>query len=160
MTGGADNGAVGPGGTTEKDVTLSVARKLRALIQNSLGFQVFLTRERDQELSLDERTAIANNYKADLFVSIHANSSRARAAVGSEVYFLSYQASDDESRRVALVEGAAVAPNSGPSSGSAEMPSTGGRAVSATSISQIRRRLACRWFSQLVSSQTLRVCSH
>jgi N-acetylmuramoyl-L-alanine amidase len=116
--GGADNGAVGPGGTTEKDVTLSVARKLRALIQNSLGFQVFLTRERDQELSLDERTAIANNYKADLFVSIHANSSRARAAVGSEVYFLSYQASDDESRRVALVEGAAVVPNSGPSSGS------------------------------------------
>jgi N-acetylmuramoyl-L-alanine amidase len=112
--GGADNGAVGSGGTTEKDFTLAVARKLRALIQNSLGYQVFLTRERDQDVSLDDRTAIANNYKADLFLSIHANSSRARAAAGSEVYFLSYQASDDESRRVAMVEGAAVLPSALP----------------------------------------------
>jgi len=116
--GGPDNGAVGPGGTTEKDVTLAVARKLRAIIQNTLGYQVFLTRDRDQELSLDERTAVANNYKADLFFSIHANSSRAKAAVGSEVYFLSYQASDDESRRVAMVEGAAVMPSAPPGTGS------------------------------------------
>jgi len=75
---------------------------------NDLGYQVFLTRDRDQELGLDERAAIANNYKASLFVSIHANASRARRANGSEVYFLSYQASDDESRRVALAEGAAL----------------------------------------------------
>ena len=116
--GGPDNGAVGSGGTTEKDVTLGVARKLRAIMQNSLGFQVFLTRDRDQELSLDERTAVANNYKADLFFSIHANASRARGAGGSEVYFLSYQASDDESRRVAMVEGAAVVPSAPPGTGS------------------------------------------
>ncbi len=72
--------------------------------------QAFLTRERDQELSLDERTAIANNFKADLFVSIHVNASRNQVASGSEVYFLSYQASDDESRRVAQLEGAHAVP--------------------------------------------------
>jgi len=115
--GGVDLGAVGPTGLQEKDVALSVSRKLRAMVQNNLGFQVFLTRDRDQDISLDERAAIANNYKADLFVSIHANAYRAKNAVGSEVYFLSYQASDDESRRVALTEGAA-APRDAPASGS------------------------------------------
>lgn len=104
--GGADQGAKGPGGLLEKDVALGLARKLRAAIVNNLGLQVFLTREGDVDLSLDQRTAIANNYKADLFISIHANSSRAQGAHGSEVYFLSYQASDDESRRVAQAEGA------------------------------------------------------
>jgi len=106
--GGEEVGAVGPGGTQEKDVTLAIARKLRAAIQNSLGYQAFLTRERDEPLGLDDRTAVANNYKADLFVSIHCNASRAHGARGSEVYFLSYQASDDESRRLAQAEGAAV----------------------------------------------------
>jgi len=104
--GGSKVGAEGPGGTLEKDVTLSIARKLRASIVNGLGYQVFLTRDRDMDLELDDRAPIANNYKADLFVSIHANSYRGRSAEGSEVYFLSYQASDDESRRVALEEGA------------------------------------------------------
>jgi N-acetylmuramoyl-L-alanine amidase len=105
--GGADHGAKGPGGALEKDVTLAIARKLRAIAANSLGFQVFLTRDGDQEPALDERAAIANNYKADLFVSIHANASRAAKASGSEVYFLAYQASDDASRLVALAEGEA-----------------------------------------------------
>ena len=108
--GGVDLGAQGPAGLLEKDVALSVARKLRVTLANSLGLQVFLTRDKDDDVSLDERTAIANNYKADLFVSIHANASRARAANGSEVYFLSYQASDEESRRVAQSEGVAAAP--------------------------------------------------
>jgi N-acetylmuramoyl-L-alanine amidase len=108
--GGAEVGAQGASGTLEKDVTLAIARKLRAALVNTLGLQVFLTRDRDDDVSLDERTAIANNYKADLFVSIHANASRARAANGSEVYFLSYQASDEESRRVAQSEGAAPIP--------------------------------------------------
>ena len=106
--GGDEVGAKGPGGTLEKDVTMSIARKLRAALVNSLGLQVFLTRDRDQEVGLDERTAIANNYKADLFVSIHANASRSGATRGSEVYFLSYQATDDESRRVAAAEGEIV----------------------------------------------------
>ena len=105
--GGENPGARGAGGTLEKDVALSIARKLKAELVNARGLEVFLTRDRDLDVGLDERTAIANNYKADLFVSIHANASGARGAKGSEVYFLSYQASDDESRWVAQSEGAA-----------------------------------------------------
>ena len=105
--GGEEVGAKGPSGTLEKDVTLAIARKLRAQVVNQLGLQVFLTRDRDEDVGLDERTAIANNYKADLFVSIHANASRAQGAKGSEVYFLSYQSSDDEGRRIAQLEGEA-----------------------------------------------------
>jgi len=106
--GGDDIGAKGPGGTLEKDVTLAIARKVRSAVANTLGVQAFLTRDKDQEIALDERAAFANNYKSDLFISIHANASRAQGARGSEVYFLSYQASDDESRRVAAQEGGAV----------------------------------------------------
>jgi N-acetylmuramoyl-L-alanine amidase len=104
--GGEEVGAKGASGSLEKDVSLAIARKLRAEIVNG-GLSAFLTRDRDALVSLDERAAVANNYKADLFVSIHANASRARGARGSEVYFLSYQASDDESRRIAQAEGAA-----------------------------------------------------
>lgn len=118
--GGTDTGAKGASGALEKDVTLLMARKLRAQLINNLGLQVFLTRDGDQELGLDERTAIANNYKADLFVSIHANASRSHGAKGSEVYFLSYQASDDEIRRLALAEGAL--PDVAGSGGSAPPP--------------------------------------
>ena len=107
--GGAEVGAKGPGGTLEKDVTLAIGRKLRSALANGLGLQAFLTRDKDQELALDDRTAFANNYKADLFVSIHANASAARGAHGSEVYFLSYQASDEEARRLASSEGGEIA---------------------------------------------------
>jgi len=106
--GGAEVGAQGPGGTLEKDVTLALARRLRAGLTNTLGLQAFLTRDKDQEMPLDERAAYANNYKADLFISIHANASRSEGARGSEVYFLSYQATDDESRRLAALEGGEV----------------------------------------------------
>jgi N-acetylmuramoyl-L-alanine amidase len=106
--GGEEVGAKGPGGSLEKDVTLAIARKLRAALTNSLGHQVFLTRDKDEDVPLDERAAIANNYKADVFLSVHANASRAKAVSGSEVYFLAYQASDDESRRVALAEGGEI----------------------------------------------------
>ncbi len=105
--GGENPGARGPGGSLEKDIALQVARRLRAELVNARGLQVFLTRDKDVDVELDDRTAIANNYKADLFVSIHANASRAPGAKGSEVYFLSYQASDDDSRRIAQLEGAA-----------------------------------------------------
>jgi N-acetylmuramoyl-L-alanine amidase len=103
--GGDDVGARGPGGALEKEVTLAIARRLRAELTSALGVQVFLTRERDLEIDLDERTAIANNYKADLFISIHANASRVQGVSGSEVYFLSYRASDEEARRMAQIEG-------------------------------------------------------
>jgi N-acetylmuramoyl-L-alanine amidase len=103
--GGEETGAKGLAGTLEKDVALQIARRLKGLLVNNLGLQVFLTRERDEYLDLDARTAVANNYKADIFISIHANASRARSAAGTEVYFLSYQASDEESRRLAQSEG-------------------------------------------------------
>jgi N-acetylmuramoyl-L-alanine amidase len=104
--GGEEVGALGPGGAMEKDITLGIARKLRSGLVNGLGVQAFLTRDRDVEVPLDERAAFANNYKADLFISIHANASRSHGAKGSEVYFLSYQSTDEESRRLAVSEGA------------------------------------------------------
>jgi N-acetylmuramoyl-L-alanine amidase len=104
--GGAENGATGPSGLMEKDVTLSIARRLRKLLENRLGVQVVFTRNDDRNIPLDERTEIANNNKSDLFISIHANASPRQNARGSSVYFLSYQASDEESRRVAAVENA------------------------------------------------------
>jgi N-acetylmuramoyl-L-alanine amidase len=116
--GGEEVGAKGPSGALEKDVTLAIARKLRSALANSLGLQAFLTRDRDEEIALDERAAVANNYKADLFVSIHANASRSLGAKGSEVYFLTYQATDDESRRMAALEGGAFTPGTpAPASG-------------------------------------------
>jgi N-acetylmuramoyl-L-alanine amidase len=108
--GGTDVGASGPSGTFEKDITLNIARKVRANVANGLGLQAYLTRDRDQEVALEDRPAFANNYKADLFVSIHANAFRSEGARGSEVYFLSYQASDDESQRLATNEGGGIAP--------------------------------------------------
>ena len=119
--GGAEVGAQGPGGTLEKDVTLAIGRKVRSALANNLGLQAFLTRDKDQEVALDDRTAFANNYKADLFVSIHANASAARGARGSEVYFLSYQASDEESRRLAQSEGGAIAPGTAAFGGTSDL---------------------------------------
>jgi N-acetylmuramoyl-L-alanine amidase len=116
--GGEEVGAKGPGGTLEKDVTLAIARKLRSALTNSLGVQAFLTRDRDAEVPLDDRSAFANNYKADLFISVHANASRSHGAKGSEVYFLSYQATDEESRRLALAEGGDIGAGAGVAAGS------------------------------------------
>jgi N-acetylmuramoyl-L-alanine amidase len=116
--GGEEVGAKGPGGTFEKDVTLAIARKLRGALANSLGVQTFLTRDRDAEVPLDDRSAFANNYKADLFISVHANASRSHGAKGSEVYFLSYQATDEESRRLAQAEGGDISAGAGVAEGS------------------------------------------
>lgn len=104
--GGEDTGARGPGGRLEKDVTLALARRIRAAAVDALAIQVYLTRDADIEVPLDERAAIANNFNADIFLSIHANGSRVASASGTEVFFLSYTAVDDEARRVALQEGA------------------------------------------------------
>ena len=77
--GGGDDGARGANGTLEKNVTLSVARRLKGALESRLGVRVILTRDGDQSVGLDERAALANNNKADLFVSLHANASvRAR----------------------------------------------------------------------------------
>jgi N-acetylmuramoyl-L-alanine amidase len=104
--GGEDAGAQGPGGRFEKDVALALARRLRAAAVDALSIQAFLTRDGDIEVPLDERAAIANNFNADIFISLHANGSRVTSATGTEVFFLSYTAVDDEARRVAIQEGA------------------------------------------------------
>ena len=101
--GGADLGARGPSGLTEKDVTLAVARRLAKLLREQ-GVEVVLTRESDAFVALSERTEIANRAHAAMFVSIHANSAPEREIAGSETYFLSLEASDDEAMRVAMTE--------------------------------------------------------
>ncbi|MBA3271392.1 MAG: N-acetylmuramoyl-L-alanine amidase [Acidobacteria bacterium] len=99
--GGDELGARGPGGTLEKDVTLAVARRLRTMIEVRLGLRVFLTRDDDRTISLDERSAYANSQKADVFISLHANAAIRPAMKGAEVYYLSIDRADAEARRMA-----------------------------------------------------------
>jgi N-acetylmuramoyl-L-alanine amidase len=87
--GGDEQGARGRKGTLEKDVTLGIARQLRGAIEARLGLRVLLTRDGDQTVGLDERAALANNNKADLFISIHANASVSPSPSGAEVFYLS-----------------------------------------------------------------------
>jgi N-acetylmuramoyl-L-alanine amidase len=105
--GGTETGAKGSGGTLEKDVTIAIARKLKAMVESS-GTRAILTRDGDQVVPLDDRTSRANNNKADLFISIHANSTIRGKAHGAETYFLSTQATDDEARNIAAVENNAI----------------------------------------------------
>ena len=106
--GGDELGARGPNGTLEKDVTLSVARRLKAALESRLGLRVILTREGDQTIGLDERAALANNNKADLFVSLHASASVRPSASGAEVFYLSLEEYGDQAQRVAHGGGEAV----------------------------------------------------
>jgi N-acetylmuramoyl-L-alanine amidase len=97
--GGEDTGARGPKGTLEKQITLEAARKLKTLVESRLGVRVVMTRDEDRAISLDERDAIANNSKADLFLSIHANSSPSPSVKGTEVYYLRLDRAGEEARR-------------------------------------------------------------
>ena len=106
--GGEEQGAHGPQGTLEKDITLSVARRLKSAIEQQLGLRVVLTRAGDQTVRLDERAAIANHNKADLFISLHANASTRSSAVGAEVFYLSIDEYGEEARRIAASEGQAI----------------------------------------------------
>lgn len=103
--GGHDLGSVGPGGLMEKDLVLSVALNLKPMLEENLGAEVFLTRTDDSFVPLEERTAIANRCKADLFISIHANSSRTRSASGVETYYLDFAKTNAE-REIAARENA------------------------------------------------------
>jgi N-acetylmuramoyl-L-alanine amidase len=102
--GGEEEGAKGPDGTLEKHVTLSVARRLKAALEARLGVRVILTRDGDQTVGLDERAALANNNKADMFVSLHANASVRSSASGAEVFYLSLEEYGDQAQRVARGE--------------------------------------------------------
>jgi N-acetylmuramoyl-L-alanine amidase len=114
--GGDDEGAKGPRGALEKDVVLDVASRLATRLRGR-GQRVVMTRESDAFVPLERRTAIANDARGDLFVSIHANAARDREAHGIETYFLSIDATDAAAARVAEREngafrrpGAAAAP--------------------------------------------------
>jgi N-acetylmuramoyl-L-alanine amidase len=101
--GGKDPGAVGPRGLKEKDVVLSVGKKLGKILKEKYGMKVIYTRNRDVFIPLNERTEIANSKKADLFISIHTNASRKRRTRGIETYFLNWT-SNREAIRVAARE--------------------------------------------------------
>lgn len=103
--GGHDLGTVGPGGLLEKNLVLSLAFKLKSKLEQRLGAEVILTRDRDVFVSLEERTEIANQARADLFLSIHANSSRQRSTSGVETYYLDF-ANTGQEREVAARENA------------------------------------------------------
>jgi len=106
--GGNDLGALGSTQVSEKDITLAVGKKLRRMIESKLGLRVIMTREEDLEVSLDSRVALANNQKAQLFVSIHVNGSFRKSARGPETFFVSLQATDPESMALAQKENEAL----------------------------------------------------
>lgn len=93
--GGHDTGTIGPTGLEEKNVVLDVALKLRKLLEENTGCEVIMTRTTDKFVPLEERTAIANEKAADLFISIHANASRDETARGIETYYLNFTSSPD-----------------------------------------------------------------
>jgi len=93
--GGHDTGTIGPTGLREKDLVLDVSMRLGALIEERMGSQVVYTRSDDRFIPLEERTAIANASQADLFLSIHANSSPLRTASGVETYYLNFTTSKE-----------------------------------------------------------------
>jgi len=86
--GGSEDGATGRGGLKEKDLTLKIAKRLGDLLSNRLGAEVIYTRTSDLTVALDARAAVANQAGADLFISIHANSSDDPAARGVETYYV------------------------------------------------------------------------
>jgi N-acetylmuramoyl-L-alanine amidase len=102
--GGRDTGAIGPAGFREKDVTLDIAHRVAPVLA-AQGVQVVLTRDDDRFVSLEERTARANAFGADLFVSVHCNASEGRARRGIETYVLD-TSRDEIAARVAARENA------------------------------------------------------
>jgi N-acetylmuramoyl-L-alanine amidase len=89
-------------------LTLEVARRLRALIEMRLGVRVVMTRQEDRAVTLDERGSIANNSKADLFLSLHLNTSLGGALAGAEVYHARLDREGEDARRAAEDEGVAL----------------------------------------------------
>jgi N-acetylmuramoyl-L-alanine amidase len=102
--GGEDLGAIGRSKLQEKDVTLQIGLKLKKMIESRTGLRVIMTRDKDSEVSLNTRASIANNQRAQLFISIHANSSFRKSAYGSETFFVSLQATDQEALELAQKE--------------------------------------------------------
>ena len=103
--GGHDTGTIGPTGLEEKDVVLDIALRLKKLLETQTDSQVVMTRSTDKFIPLEERTAIANEKGSDLFISIHANSSRDEKVRGIETYYLNFT-TDPEALELAARENA------------------------------------------------------
>jgi N-acetylmuramoyl-L-alanine amidase len=113
--GGHDTGTISPNGMREKDLVLDVARRLRNYIKHNYpDIEVIMTRDSDRFIALEERTAIANSRKADLFISVHANASPSRAASGVETFFLSPDRATAEDLQAAARENARIASDNKP----------------------------------------------
>lgn len=109
--GGHDPGAM-RSGMKEKDITLDVTQKLKSILEQEYGYEVLMTRSEDDYVALEERTAFANSKSADLFVSVHVNSSRNKKAKGIETYYLNF-ATTPEAMEVAARENAISEKNMG-----------------------------------------------
>jgi N-acetylmuramoyl-L-alanine amidase len=111
--GGKDSGALGMKGTQEKDVTLAIARALARLIDAEPGYKAYLVRNEDRKIPLPERRDRAVRAKADIFVSIHADSIKDRSVAGSSVYVLSEKGASSETARLLAEQENAVDGNAG-----------------------------------------------
>jgi len=103
--GGGDYGAIGLDKTLEKEIVLDIAKRLARLIRKDKLFEVVMTRDKDEEVSLEERTKIANEANGDIFISIHSNASPNKSARGFQVFYLA-PARNDEARASAQLENA------------------------------------------------------
>ena len=108
--GGEDVGARGAGGATEKDLALQLAHRLKTAIESRLGLRVVLTRDHDEAVSVDRRAAFANNNKADVLISLHANASLRASVRGAQVLSLGL---DDYKGRARGLSGGTPIPVSG-----------------------------------------------
>jgi len=106
--GGHDPGAIGAGGTREKDVVLAIGLKLAKRLKEELGLDVVMTRSTDVFLELQERTAIANQVGADLFISVHANAAPNHASAGIETYYLSLAKTEKAAQLAAKENGTSL----------------------------------------------------
>ncbi len=116
--GGEDPGAIGPKGTLEKNIVLAVAKRLQKILDEGGEFRAFLTRRGDYFLVLEERVKIAQEYGADLFISIHANGNKKPQVRGTSLYCLSLKGASDQATQLLaqkenasdMVGGASLAP--------------------------------------------------
>jgi N-acetylmuramoyl-L-alanine amidase len=116
--GGDDEGAKGAAGSKEKELTLAVARRAESVIEARLGIRVLLTRDDDRAVGLDSRTALANNNKADLYISLHANASRRATASGATIYYAEF---DKPTAQSAVPDGGERVPTFGGGSRAIEL---------------------------------------
>lgn len=106
--GGKDPGAIGPSGVKEKDVTFAIAKRLSKILKQNLEVEVHLTRQEDEFIPLDRRTEIANQLRADLFISVHTNAAWDSQARGAETFYNSRYAYGEGAEEVAVRENAAL----------------------------------------------------